>query len=344
MEKLRVGIINVTGYIGVELARILCRHEGVELVSVTGRGLVGKRLGEVFPHLSDVPLTIEPELVEVDFTFSALPHGAAAEPVARMLERDVRVVDLSADFRLKDVAEYRRWYRVTHPVPELLGEAVYGLPELNREEISRARLVANPGCYPTGAILALAPAAKAGLLASGIVIDSKSGVSGAGRTLSLPTHFSEANENTSAYSLEGHRHLPEIVQELQNLSPDLQPRVTFLPHLVPMTRGILSSCYAELAPGTSPEKLQKEVRELYREFYRDEPFIRVVDFPPGTKHTWGSNFCLLYPTVDVRAGRLVVISCLDNLVKGGAGQAVQNFNLMAGFPETMGLAEPAIYP
>lgn len=344
MEKLRVGIINVTGYIGVELARILCRHEGVELVSVTGRGLVGKRLGEVFPHLSDVPLTIEPELVEVDFTFSALPHGAAAEPVARMLERDVRVVDLSADFRLKDVAEYRRWYRVTHPVPELLSEAVYGLPELNREEISRARLVANPGCYPTGAILALAPAAKAGLLASGIVIDSKSGVSGAGRTLSLPTHFSEANENTSAYSLEGHRHLPEIVQELQNLSPDLQPRVTFLPHLVPMTRGILSSCYAELAPGTSPEKLQKEVRELYREFYRDEPFIRVVDFPPGTKHTWGSNFCLLYPTVDVRAGRLVVISCLDNLVKGGAGQAVQNFNLMAGFPETMGLAEPAIYP
>jgi len=344
VEKLRVGIINVTGYIGVELARILCRHEGVELVSVTGRGLVGKRLGEVFPHLSDVPLTIEPELVEVDFTFSALPHGAAAEPVARMLERDVRVVDLSADFRLKDVAEYRRWYRVTHPVPELLSEAVYGLPELNREEISRARLVANPGCYPTGAILALAPAAKAGLLASGIVIDSKSGVSGAGRTLSLPTHFSEANENTSAYSLEGHRHLPEIVQELQNLSPDLQPRVTFLPHLVPMTRGILSSCYAELAPGTSPEKLQKEVRELYREFYRDEPFIRVVDFPPGTKHTWGSNFCLLYPTVDVRAGRLVVISCLDNLVKGGAGQAVQNFNLMAGFPETMGLAEPAIYP
>ncbi|RLC72373.1 MAG: N-acetyl-gamma-glutamyl-phosphate reductase, partial [Chloroflexi bacterium] len=176
------------------------------------------------------------------------------------------------------------------------------------------------------------------------VIDSKSGVSGAGRTLSLPTHFSEANENTSAYALEGHRHLPEIVQELQNLSPDLQPRVTFLPHLVPMTRGILSSCYAELAPGTSPEKLQKEVRELYCEFYRDEPFIRVVDSPPGTKHTWGSNFCLLYPTVDVRAGRLVVISCLDNLVKGGAGQAVQNFNLMVGFPENMGLAEPAIYP
>ena len=344
MEKVRVGIINVTGYIGVELARILCRHEGVELVSVTGRGLVGKRLGEVFPHLSDIPLTIEPELEEVDFAFSALPHGVAAEPVARMLEKDVRVVDLSADFRLKDVAEYQRWYQVTHPVPELLSEAVYGLPELNREEISRARLVANPGCYPTGTILALAPAVKASLLASDIVIDSKSGVSGAGRTLSLPTHFSEANENTSAYALEGHRHLPEIVQELQNLSPDLQPRVTFLPHLVPMTRGILSSCYAELAPGTSPEKLQKEVRELYCEFYRDEPFIRVVDSPPGTKHTWGSNFCLLYPTVDVRAGRLVVISCLDNLVKGGAGQAVQNFNLMVGFPENMGLAEPAIYP
>ena len=344
MEKIRVGIINVTGYIGAELARILCQHEGVELASVTGRTLVGRRLGEVFPHLSDIRLVIESELKEVDFAFSALPHGASAEPVARMLEKDVRVVDLSADFRLKDVAEYQRWYQTTHSVPELLNEAVYGLPEINRGEISQARLVANPGCYPTGAILALAPAVKAGLISPGIIIDSKSGVSGAGRTLNLNTHFSEANENTSAYALEGHRHLPEIVQELRGLSAGFQPQVTFLPHLVPMTRGILSSCYAELAPETSPEKLKKEIRELYQEFYRDEPFVRVVDSPPGTKQTWGSNLCLLYPTVDVRAGRLVVVSCLDNLVKGGAGQAVQNFNLMMGFPETMGLTSAAVYP
>ncbi len=341
METINVGIINVTGYIGVELARLLWQHPGVHLVSVTGRSAVGERLKEVFPHLADVDLTIESALrEEVELVFSALPHGASTEAVAAALEQDIKVIDISADFRLKDVEEYQRWYKVTHPSPELLSEAVYGLPELHRAEISEARLVANPGCYPTGAILALAPAIREGIIEPDIIIDSKSGVSGAGRTPTLTTHYAEVNENVSAYALDGHRHLPEIVQELQDQTESRPFSVTFVPHLVPMTRGILSSCYAGLHNEISVE----EIREIYRDFYRDEPFVCVVDRPPQTKHTWGSNSCLVHPTVDQRTGRLVVISCIDNLVKGGAGQALQNMNIMLGFPEGMGLGGVAVYP
>lgn len=341
METINIGIINVTGYIGAELARLLWQHPGVHLVSATGRSAVGQKLGEVFPHLADVDLTIESELTEeVELAFCALPHGAGAEAVAAALEHDIKVIDTSADFRLKDVEEYQRWYKVAHQSPELLSEAAYGLPELHRAEISEARLVANPGCYPTGAILALAPAIREGIIEPDIIIDSKSGVSGAGRAPTLTTHFAEVNENVFAYALDGHRHLPEIVQELQDQTESLPLSVTFVPHLIPMTRGILSSCYAGLRNEISVEG----IREIYRDFYRDEPFVRVVDRPPGTKHTWGSNFCLVHPTVDLRTGRLMVISCLDNLVKGGAGQALQNMNLMLGFPEGMGLGGVAVYP
>ena len=256
------------------------------------------------------------------------------------------MVDISADFRLKDAAEYPRWYNFTHPAPELLEQAVYGLPELYRAQVTSARLVANPGCYPTGAILALAPAVKAGVIEPKIIIDSKSGVSGAGRTLNLQTHYSEANEDVTAYALDGHRHLPEVVQELGLLHPGQPPLVTFVPHLIPMTRGILTTCYAPLASGkvTADAKGKEELRQLYLDFYRDEPFVKVVASPPHTKHTWGSNFCLVHPTIDLRTGRLIVISCLDNLVKGAAGQAVQNMNLMLGLPETTGLEALAIYP
>jgi N-acetyl-gamma-glutamyl-phosphate reductase len=341
METINVGIINVTGYIGVELARLLWQHPGVHLVSVTGRSAVGEKLREVFPHLADVDLTIESEMrEEVDLAFSALPHGASAEAVAAALEQDIKVIDISADFRLKDIKEYQHWYKVTHRSPELLSEAVYGLPELHRAEISEARLVANPGCYPTGAILALAPAIRSGIIEPDVIIDSKSGVSGAGRTPALVTHFAEVNENISAYALDGHRHLPEIIQELQDQTESLSLSVTFVPHLIPMTRGILSSCYAGLRNELSVEG----IREVYRDFYRDEPFVRVVDKPPQTKQTWGSNFCLVHPTVDRRTRRLVVISCIDNLVKGGAGQALQNMNLMLGFPEGMGLGRVGVYP
>ena len=338
---MRVGIINVTGYTGVELARLLSQHPEVKLTSVTGRSAAGQKLGEVFPHLASIDLTIEAELGDVELAFSAMPHKESAKEVILLLEHGIKVVDISADFRLKDASEYQNWYSFSHPAPQLLAQAVYGLTELHRSQVASAQLVANPGCYPTGAILALAPAVKARLIEPNIIIDSKSGVSGAGRTPSLQTHFAEANEDVSAYALEGHRHLPEITQELKRLSGGKSPSVSFVPHLVPMTRGILTTCYAPLASG---KKGERELKELYLDFYKDEPFVRVVDSPPHTKHTLGNNLCLVYPTIDQRTGRLIVISCIDNLVKGAGGQAIQNMNLMLGLPETTGLQALSIFP
>jgi len=345
MSKIKVGIINVTGYAGVELARLLYGHPGVEIASVTGRSAAGQTLGSVFPHLSRLGLTVEATLGKVDVAFSAMPHKESAEAILPLVRDGVKVVDISADFRLKDASEYQRWYGFEHPAPELLAKAVYGLPELYREKVASAPIVANPGCYPTGAILALAPAAKAGIIKPDIIIDSKSGVSGAGRSLSLQTHFAETNEDVSAYALGGHRHLPEITQELKLLGLK-EPSVTFIPHLIPMTRGILTTAYAPLVSSKMArgEKRKAELRQLYLDFYQDEPFVRVTDSPPHTKHTWGNNLCLVYPIIDERTGRLIVISCLDNLVKGAAGQAIQNMNLMLGLPETTGLEALAIYP
>jgi len=346
MSKTKVGIINVTGYAGVELTRLLSQHPEVQLISVTGRSAVGKRLGEVFPHLASLDMIIQAELDEVDFAFSAMPHQQSAKEVIPLLDQGIKVVDISADFRLKDAAEYPRWYNFTHPAPQILEQAVYGLTELYRTQVASAQLVANPGCYPTGAVLALAPAVKEGLIKPEIIIDSKSGVSGAGRTLSLQTHYSEANEDAAAYALAGHRHLPEIIQELTVLRSGQSPSVTFVPHLLPMTRGILTTGYAPLASGKLAlnEKGEEELRQLYLDFYRDEPFVKVVESSPHTKHTWGSNLCLIHPTIDHRTGRLIVISCIDNLVKGAAGQAIQNMNLMLGLPETTGLEALAVYP
>ena len=271
-----------------------------------------------------------------------MPHKSSIDVVPSLLQQGIKVVDASADFRLKNAGEYPKWYGFTHPSSELLIEAVFGLPELHRDEIVSTSLVANPGCYSTGAILALAPIVKEGLIDPDIVVDSKSGISGAGRTLSLTTHYSEADENVLAYSLEGHRHLPEIEQELKTLNPSFSISITFVPHLVPMTRGILSTCYAKLTDSSklSPDNL----KHLYREFYKHAPFVQITTKPPHTKYAWGTNFCLIYPTVDSKTGRLIVISCLDNLVKGGAGQAVQNMNLMFNLPEATGLEALAIYP
>jgi N-acetyl-gamma-glutamyl-phosphate reductase len=336
---MKVGIINVTGYTGVELARLLYQHPEVELASVTGRSAAGQKLAEVFPHLADIDLTIKAKLGKVDFVFSAMPHKESAKEIIPLLSKGIKVIDISADFRLKEASEYERWYGFSHPAPKLLAEAVYGLPELYRAKIASAKLIANPGCYPTGAILALAPAVKAKLIEPDIVIDSKSGVSGAGRTLTMPTHFSEANEDASAYALEGHRHLPEITQELKLLWSQ-PPSVTFVPHLVPMTRGILTTCYAPLASG----KKEKQIKELYLDFYQNEPFVRVTSSPPHTKHTPGTNLCLVYPTIDHRTGRLIVISAIDNLVKGAVGQAVQNMNIMLGLAETTGLQALSVFP
>ncbi|MBA7478226.1 N-acetyl-gamma-glutamyl-phosphate reductase [subsurface metagenome] len=346
MAKTKVGIINVTGYTGVELARLLYQHPEVKLTSVTGRSAAGQKLGEVFPHLASIELTIEAELGEVDLVFSAMPHQESAKEVIPLLNQGIKVVDISADFRLKDAQEYLRWYSFTHPAPQLLKQAVYGLTELHRSQVTSAQLVANPGCYSTGAILALAPVVKEGLIEPDIIIDSKSGVSGAGRTLSQQTHYSEANEDATAYALDGHRHLPEIIQELKLLNPGWLPSVTFIPHLIPMTRGILTTGYATLVSGkiAGGKKAKDELMQLYLDFYANEPFVKIAKSPPHTKHTWGNNLCLIYPTFDQRTGRFIVISCLDNLVKGAAGQAIQNMNLMLGLPETTGLGALAVYP
>ncbi|MBI4507526.1 MAG: N-acetyl-gamma-glutamyl-phosphate reductase [Chloroflexi bacterium] len=343
MSGVRVGIVNVTGYAGVELARLLLRHPQVEVVSVTGRGEAGKRLPEVFPHLAELDLPIEAEVcAPVDVAFIALPHKAAAEAVPPLLARGARVVDISADFRLHDRATYEQWYKVTHPCPELLDEAVYGLTELHRGEIRGARIVANPGCYPTAALLGLLPAL--GLIEPDVIVDAKSGVSGGGRSLTLANHYSEVNENCQAYALAGHRHQPEISQELdwalQRMANGAGMKVLFLPHLVPMTRGILATCYARLKQPASAA----EVRARYETYYAGEPFVRVTAAPPQTKQTWGSNLCLVYPTVDERSQRLVVISCLDNLVKGASGQAIQNMNVMFGLPECTGIDVVPVYP
>ena len=348
-----VSIVNVTSYTGLELLRLLSQHPQFVVTSVTARSAVGKRLYEVFPQLSVMPNTqIDPHLAiteepgQTDLAFVCLPHAAAAEFVVTLLERGTKVVDLSADFRLRDVALYEEWYKHVHPAPALLETAVYGLCERYRSVIEGASLVANPGCYATAAILALLPALATGIIKPDVIIDAKSGSSGAGRSLTLGTHFAEANEDISAYSLSGHRHLPEITQELEAAAllgehPIQSLRITFVPHLIPMTRGILATCYANLEERISTTE---EVRSLYDEFYTHEPFVHIVDQPPHTKWTYGSNQCLIYPIIDLRTRRLLVISCLDNLVKGAAGQAIQNANRLFGISETAGLLIAPLYP
>ena len=344
-----VSIVNVTSYTGLELLRLLAQHPQFKVTSITARSAAGKRLDEVFPQLRPVthaPMVIAEEAEQTDLAFVCLPHAAAAESVVKLLERGTKVVDLSADFRLRDAALYEEWYQHTHPAPALLETAVYGLCERYRAAIAGATLVANPGCYATAALLGLLPAVAMGISGHDVIIDGKSGISGAGRSLTLGTHYAEANEDVSAYSLKGHRHLAEITQELEAVAGGhamQHPlRITFIPHLVPMTRGILATCYADL--NEERASTTAEVRALYAEYYAHEPFVEVVDQPPHTKWTYGSNHCLIYPMVDTRTSRLLVISCLDNLVKGAAGQAIQNANRLSGLPETTGLPPVSVYP
>ena len=337
----RVGIINVTGYAGSELARILHNHPEVELVSVTGRSSAGKQLSEVFPHLRTASMEITPEIEgSVDLVFSALPHAASAEKLKPFIDDGIPAVDISADFRLKDLATYESWYKVEHPCPNYIESAVYGLPELHRSELKKTKLVANPGCYPTGTVLGMAPAMRAGIVQTDVISDSKSGISGAGRSAKMEYGFSELNDNMSAYGLSGHRHQPEMAQELSGVSANGPVNVTFVPHLAPMTRGILGTHYAKL----TREVTQAEVTELYQSFYTDEPFVHVVPAPPATKETWGSNDCLVYPYVRVETNTLIVVTALDNLVKGAAGAGVQNMNIMLGLEETLGLEGLPVYP
>jgi N-acetyl-gamma-glutamyl-phosphate reductase len=357
-------IINATSYTGLELIRLLFQHPQFVVQSVTARSAVGKQLNEVFPQLQGISVSgnalsvsIQPSMVitevpeQTDLAFVCLPHAAAAEVVLELLERGTKVVDLSADFRLRNAAIYEQWYKHVHPAPSLLETAVYGLCENNRSSIEQATLVANPGCYATAALLALLPLFTEGMIEPDVIIDAKSAVSGAGRTPTLGTHYAEVNEDASAYSISGHRHLPEITQELVEAahkgghSPDEEPRITFIPHLIPMTRGILATCYANPRRHVIPAIPDPAtLRSLYEEYYTGEPFVHVVNEPPHTKWTYGTNHCFIYPTVDTRTGRFVVIASLDNLVKGAAGQAIQNANLLFGLPETMGLSALAVYP
>lgn len=352
-----VAIVGVTGYTGLELLRLLAQHPSFVVTSATGRSAVGKRLDEIFPQLSaltvkggvDPSLIVTEEVEQCDLAFVCLPHAAAAESVVQLLKRGIKVVDLSADFRLRDAGIYEEWYKHTHPAPSLLETAVYGLPERYREQVEHATLVANPGCHSSTAILALIPALAAGLIDGNIIIDSKTGISGGGRTPALTYHYPEANEDASAYKLEGHRHLPEIVQELVRAAAagghavEREPRVTFVPHLVPMTRGILATCYTDLKD-EHQHLTTTEIRALYKEYYANEPFIHVVEQAPHTKWSYGSNHCFIHPVVDKRTQRLVIVACLDNLVKGAAGQAIQNANLVSGLTETTGLLQVGVNP
>jgi N-acetyl-gamma-glutamyl-phosphate reductase len=330
-----VSVFGAAGYAGALSARLVDRHPELELRAITARGDdVGRRLSELYPH-HRVALELE-ELdldrhAEVEAAIVAYPHGAAAEVVSELLARGVRVVDLSADFRLRDPAVYAEWYR-EHPNPELIDEAVYGLPELYREQLRGARLVANPGCYPTAAILSLAPLARAGLMAD-VVIDAKSGVSGAGRAATDKNHFVTVDENLSPYGVGRHRHTPEIEQELTVLGFDLN--VTFTPHLIPLDQGEMVSCYVTLTPSGGESMA---TRSIYQEAYADEPFVELTDAPPGVRDVRETNICRISVHRDDRTGRVIVFGVIDNLWKGAASQAVQNLNLMLGLPEGEGIS------
>jgi len=333
----RIGILGAAGYTALELIKMLLRHPEVEIVALADRLDGEPHVAAIHPSLTGrldlrlEKLTPAELAARTDCVFGCLPHGVSSTVVPQLLDAGTRVVDFSADYRLNDPEVFATWYDQKHPDPERLGKVVYGLPELFREGIVDARLVANPGCYPTSAILPLAPLLKAGRIEpAGIIVDSKTGVTGAGRTPKLTTHYPECNESMSAYNVGRHRHTPEIDQVLGTVSGK-KVEVIFSPHLVPMDRGILTTTYSQPTRGLDEEELLGTLRD----FYADEPFVRVVERLPATKDSVGTNFCDL--TARVVRGRVLTISCIDNLIKGASGAAVQNFNIMFGFAETTAL-------
>jgi len=332
----RIAILGATGYTALELMKILVRHPEAEIVAVTSRQEGNPHVAMVHPSLAGrVDLEMQnlspAEVVaRAECAFSCLPHGVSASLIPALLDGGCRVVDFSADYRLGSAEVFQQWYGQKHPDAGRLGHVPYGLPELFRDQIREANLVANPGCYPTSAILALAPLLKAGLIEpKGIIVDSKSGVSGAGRTPKLLTHYPECNESVAAYNVGRHRHTPEI-ERILGIAGGSDVEVIFTPHLIPMDRGILSTTYSQPVGEVTEESLLQVVSD----FYVEEPFVRVVEHLPGTKDTAGSNFCDV--TVRLVRGRVLTISCIDNLIKGSSGAAVQNFNLMFGYPEIAG--------
>lgn len=341
---IKAGIVGASGYTGSELVRLLHQHPNVSIEYITSETSAGKPFSSIhaaYAGIMDIQLITlaEAENKEVDVVFLALPHGVSMNAAPLFLNKNQVVIDLSGDFRLKELAVYEKWYQ-KHEHPELLEEAVYGLPELNREKIKTANLIANPGCYPTSAILALAPIIQSGEFEEGsIIIDSKSGTTGAGIKPSKTTHYPQLYDNFFAYKIDGHRHQPEIHGILENLSKK-SFHVRFTPHLLPIDRGILTSAYVQPNNDMSTEKLAK----LYAAFYQDEPFVRLPDLPPAVKNVRGSNYIDILPIMDIDNDLIVVFSVIDNLVKGASGQAIQNMNIRFGFPETKGLQSPPLTP
>jgi N-acetyl-gamma-glutamyl-phosphate reductase len=341
---IKVGIVGGTGYTGVELMRLLARHPSVTLEKITSRSQAGSAVAELFPNLrGQVDLRFSEPSVEsyrdCDLVFFATPNTTAMSQTESLLDAGVRVIDLAADFRIKHIPTWEKWYGATHACPALVEEAVYGLPELNREQIRDARLVANPGCYPTSVILGLLPLLANQVIDPGsIIADCKSGTSGAGRKASVGSAFCEVTESVKAYAVQGHRHLPEIREVLQTL--DAGADLVFTPHLMPMIRGIHSTIYADARGGAG------EVQSLFEDYYRDEPFVDVMPAGshPETRSVRGANICRLAVHYLDAAKKFVVLSVEDNLVKGAAGQAIQNMNLMFGFDETAGLEAPGMMP
>jgi len=343
----KVAIVGASGYTGLELMRLSSQHPEVALIAVSSEKHAGKRVGEVFPYLEGkVNLTFYsvPEhqgVNDADFVFVALPHRESMAVVPTLLKKGKRVVDLSADFRLRDPHLYERWYQ-KHTAPELLKEAVYGLSELYRESIKKAHLIANPGCYPTAVLLALAPAVKHRVIdLSTIIVDAKSGVSGAGRSAVISSLYAEVNEGVKAYKVAQHQHTPEIEQELGVIAAK-NLTISFTPHLVSMNRGILATIYATLSASLS----EQEVFDLYKSFYQRDMFVRLCPLGtfPSTHQVKGSNYCDIGLTVDTRNKRLITISAIDNLLKGGSGQAMQNMNIMMGFDEGLGITQAPLFP
>lgn len=342
---IKVGIVGGTGYTGVELLRILAQHPGVELTAITSRSEAGLPVAKLFPNLrGHVDLAFSDPSPEVlgacDVVFFATPHGVAMKQTPELLAQGVRVIDLGADFRLQDVAAFEKWYGMPHSCPDILAEAVYGLPEMNRAAIKGARVLANPGCYPTSVQLGFLPLLKAGLVdAAHLVADAKSGVSGAGRKAEVHTLFAEAADSFRAYGVAGHRHLPEIAQGLARMSTD-KIGLTFVPHLLPLIRGIHATLYATLKADAG------DLQKLYEDTYAHEPFVDVMPAGslPETRSVKGANTCRIAVYRPQGGDTVVVLSVIDNLVKGAAGQAVQNMNIMFGLPETMGLAHIALLP
>ncbi len=341
-----VGILGASGYTGAELVRILAHHPNADIRLVTADRRAGEPMGNVFPHLAGVDLPPLSRIEDADFSdlhavFLGLPHGTTQEVVAGLPEH-LKIIDLSADFRLADTKTYAEWYGHEHRAPKLQREAVYALTELNREAIAGARIIANPGCYPTASLLALAPLLEAGLIAAeDIIIDAKSGVTGAGRAEREANLFAEVSEGIHAYGVAHHRHAPEIEQGLSDAA-GAEVRVCFTPHLVPMNRGILATIYVRLAAGASVADLRAELGARYA----PEPFVRVTPegVAPATRHVRGSNHCLIGVFADRLRGRAILVSAIDNLVKGASGQAVQNFNLVSGLDETTALEQEPLFP